>query len=120
MSSPFVDAPRRPSPPLSYQPPALVATPLLPLGELVGRAYLRFTLVDRPGVCAHSTGVLGEYEIGIASVIQKGRAGPVASVPVLVQTHPAPELALRGALAEVDRLVDVTAPTRVIRIEEGL
>jgi homoserine dehydrogenase len=107
-------------PPLSYQPQALKPKPLLGLGELEGRAYLRFTVVDRPGVLAQITGVLGEYEIGIASVIQKGRAGPVASVPVLVQTHPAPELALRSALAEIDRLDDVTAPTRVIRIEEEL
>ena len=53
-------------PPLSYQPQELVAKPLLPLGELVGRAYLRFTLVDRPGVLAQITGVLGEYEIGIS------------------------------------------------------
>ena len=77
--------------------------PLLPLGELVGRTYLRFTAVDRPGVLAHITGVLGEYEIGIASVIQKGRAGPVASVPVLLQTHSCTELALRSALSEIDR-----------------
>ncbi|MFP8880332.1 MAG: homoserine dehydrogenase [Myxococcota bacterium] len=106
--------------PLSYQPQELTPKPLLPLGELRGRAYLRFTAGDRPGVLAQITGVLGEYEIGIASVIQKGRAGPIASVPVLMQTHPAPELALRSALAEIDRLDDVTAPTRVIRIEEGL
>ncbi len=107
-------------PPLSYQPKQFTPKPLLSLRELNGRAYLRFTVVDRPGVLAQITGVLGEYEIGIASVIQKGRAGPVASVPVLMQTHLAPELALRGALAEIDRLGDVVAPTRLIRIEEGL
>ncbi len=106
--------------PLSYQPSELGPKPLLPMGELRGRVYLRFTVVDRPGVLAQITGVLGEHEIGIASVIQKGRAGPIASVPVLMQSHPAPELALRTALAEIDRLADVTAPTRVIRIEEGL
>jgi len=106
--------------PLSYQPEELAPKPLLPLGELVGRAYLRFTVVDRPGVLAQITGILGEYEIGIASVIQKGRAGSISSVPVLMQTHPAPEMALRAALTEIDRLDDVTAPTRVIRIEEDL
>jgi len=107
-------------PPLSYQPRELRPKPLLPLGELSGRAYLRFTVVDRPGVLAQITGVLGENDIGIASVIQKGRAGSDSSVPVLMQTHPAVELALRNAVSEIDRLEDVTAPTRVIRIEEGL
>jgi homoserine dehydrogenase len=106
--------------PLSYLPGVLAPKPLLPLGELRGPVYLRFTAVDRPGVLAHITGVLGEYEISIESVIQKGRAGAAGSVPVLMQTHPARELALRAALEEIDRLPDVTAPTRVIRIEEGL
>jgi hypothetical protein len=39
---------------------------------------------------------------------------------VLVRTHPAPELAIRSALEGIDDLSDVTAPTRLIRIEEGL
>jgi hypothetical protein len=41
-------------------------------------------------------------------------------VPVLVKTHPAPERGVRRALEVIDRLPDVTAPTRMIRIEEGL
>lgn len=104
--------------PLSYLPEALRALPLLPMGEIYGRCYLRFTAVDRPGVLANLTGVLGEHEIGIESVIQKGRGGD--SVPVLVQTHPVREAAIRSALEEIDRLPDVTAPTRLIRIEEDL
>ena len=106
--------------PLSYLPEALESRPLVPLGEIHGRCYLRFTAVDRPGVLAHITGVLGEHEIGIESVIQKGRGGGSASVPVLMQCHPARESAVREALAVVDRLPDVTAPTRFIRIEDGL
>jgi homoserine dehydrogenase len=106
--------------PLSYLPEALGANPLVPLGELHGRFYLRFTMLDRPGVFGHIATVLGEHEIGIESVIQKGRGGAAEAVPVLMQTHPAPEAALRAALEEIDRMEDVTAPTRVIRIEEDL
>ena len=105
-------------PPLSYLPEALRPLPQRPLGELWGRSYLRFTAVDRAGVLGHIAGVLGEHEIGIESVIQKGRGGADGSVPVLVQTHPAREAAVRAALAEIDRRPDVTAPTRLIRIEE--
>ena len=106
--------------PLSYLPGSLQSLPLVPLGELQGRSYLRFTAVDRPGVLAHIAGALGEHEIGIASVIQQGRGGSKESVPVLVQTHPAREAAVRAALEAIDRLPDVTAPTRLIRIEDDL
>jgi len=106
--------------PLSYLPEALHARPLVPLGELYGRNYLRFTAVDRPGVLAHIAGALGDCEIGIESVIQKGRAGVHASVPVLILTHPASEAAVRAALQEIDALPDVTAPTLLVRIEEDL
>ena len=106
--------------PLSYLPEELRELPLVPLGEVRGRCYLRFTAVDRPGVLAHLAGVLGEHAIGIESVIQKGHGDASGSVPVLVQTHPARESAVRAALEEIDRLSDVTAPTRLIRIEEEL
>lgn len=106
--------------PLSYLPAELSAKPLFPLGEVRGRYYLRFTAVDRPGVLAHITSVLGENEIGIESVLQKGRAQSAGSVPVLILTHPAREAAIRSALEIIDALDDVTAPTQLIRIEEGL
>ena len=82
--------------------------------------HLRFTALDRAGVLGHVAGELGRHEIGIESVIQQGRGGASRSVPVLVKTHPAPERAVRRALEAIDRLPDVTAPTRMIRIEEGL
>lgn len=106
--------------PLSYVPGKIEPRPLVPLGDLTGRCYLRFTAVDRPGVLAHLAAVLGEFEISIESVIQKGRGGAAEAVPVLMQTHPAREDAVRRALEIIDRLPDVTAPTRLIRIEEGL
>ncbi len=106
--------------PLSFLPEALRRKPLVSLGELYGRYYLRFTAIDRPGVLGHIAGVLGQHGIGIESLIQKGRASGAGSVPVLVQTHPASEAAIRQALAVIDRRPDVTQPTRLIRIEEEL
>jgi hypothetical protein len=41
-------------------------------------------------------------------------------VPVVVLTHPAREAAVRRALDAIDALDDVTAPTRLVRIEEEL
>jgi homoserine dehydrogenase len=105
--------------PLSYLPEHIVPKPLVGLGELSGRFYMRFTALDRPGVLSHITGALGTEGVGIESVVQKG-TGEGGSVPVIVLTHPCGESALRRALEQIDRLDDVTAPTRLIRIEEGI
>jgi homoserine dehydrogenase len=104
--------------PLSYLPEALHELPLVSQDEVFGRSYLRFTAQDRPGVLGRIAGVLGDHAIGIESVLQKGRHD-TASVPVLMLTHPASEAAVRAALSQIDRMPDVTAPTRQIRIEEG-
>jgi homoserine dehydrogenase len=106
--------------PLSTLPEALVPKPIVPLGELFGRVYLRFTAKDEPGVLSTITGLLGEHGISIESVIQKGRGHAGASVPVVVFTHPAPEAAVRLALDAIDELPEVTERTRLIRIEEEL
>jgi len=106
--------------PLSYMPEQLVPKAQVPLGELVGRRYLRFTALDRPGVLSHITGALGENGIGIESLVQKGRGHTGQSVPVIALTHPASEAALREAIREIDAQVEVTEPTRLIRIEEEI
>jgi homoserine dehydrogenase len=106
--------------PLSYLPEALRPVPLVPLQELRGRCYLRFTALDQPGVLAQISGELGEHGIGIESVMQKGRGGASESVPVLVQTYPAAEADVRAALERIDALPEITAPTRLIRIEDDL
>jgi homoserine dehydrogenase len=105
--------------PLSYMPEALRAWPLVPLAELHGRAYLCFTVEDRPGVLGRIATELGAHGIGIESVIQQ-RAERAGAVPVVVLTHPASEGAVRRALERIDALAPVAAPTRVIRIEEEL
>jgi len=106
--------------PLSYMPEALEPRPLIPLGELEGRFYLRFTAADRPNVLAQITAALGEHGISIESVAQRQEALGTDSVPVLILTHPAPEAHVRRALEEIDSLRDVAAATRLIRIEEEL
>jgi homoserine dehydrogenase len=106
--------------PLAYPPTALAPKPIVPLAELSGRYYLRFTALDRPGVLARIASALGDNGIGIESVVQKGRGDEVDSVPILILTHAANEAAVRVAIGRIDALDDVTAPTRLIRIEEGL
>ncbi len=105
-------------PPLSFQLSDLQRLPLKPMEEVVSRYYFRFSAVDRPGVLSKIAGILGEHEISIAVVIQKGREVG-GSVPIVMLTHEAKEAAVRAALSAIDRLEVVTAPTKVLRIEEG-
>ena len=105
--------------PLGYVPDALQPRPLVPLGELEGRLYLVFTAEDQPGVLGHIATVLGEHGVSIESVIQQ-REHEGRGVPVVVLTHPAREGAVRSALVEIDRMPEVLAPTRLVRIEEDL
>jgi homoserine dehydrogenase len=106
--------------PLAFLPDHLEPLPVLPLGELEGRCYLVFQAADRPGVLGHIAGALGEHGISIESVLQKKAASGTGAVPVLVFTHPARESAVRRALATIDRLPEIAAPTRLVRIEEEL
>ena len=105
--------------PLSFLAHHLEPLPVLPLGELVGRCYLVFQAADRPGVLGQIASALGEHGISIESVLQK-KAAASGAVPVLVFTHPAREDAVRRALATIDRLPEIAAPTRLVRIEEEL
>ena len=106
-------------PPLSYFAEHIAAKPEVPPGDLFTRCYLVFTAEDRPGVLAQITSVLGENGISIESVIQK-RSEAGRAVPIVMLTHPAAEASIRRALDEIDRQDEVTAPTRLVRIEEEL
>ncbi len=104
--------------PLSYLPHHLVPKPSVALDEQSGRFYLRFTVADELGVLAEIAGALGENGVGIESVVQKGSLESETVVPIIVLTHRANEAALRDALAQMDELQEVKAPTLVVRIEE--
>jgi homoserine dehydrogenase len=94
------------------------ALPLRPMDDVRTCYYLRVMAQDRPGVLSRVTGVLGEHDISIASMIQKGR-GPREAVPVVMMTHESRERDMRRALGLIDRLPDVASPTTMIRVEGG-
>jgi homoserine dehydrogenase len=89
---------------------------LKPFSELRTHYYFRFSALDRPGVLSSIAGILGRYQISIASVIQKGREteGPV---PIVMMIHEARESDVQEAIREIDRLPVISDPTRIIRVE---
>lgn len=80
---------------------------------------MRFSALDRPGVVSRISGILGENDISISAVIQKGRQISGA-VPIVMMTHEAYEKNVQRALKEIDRLDVVKGKTMFIRVEHGL
>jgi len=106
-------------PPLGYPLRAQRRVAIQRVDALESEYYLRFMVVDRPGVLAQIAGILGRAGISIASVVQKERERG-APVPIVIRTHHARERDLRGALRVIDRLAVVRSKSTWIRIEENL
>ena len=88
------------------------------MDDITSCYYLRFSVLDKPGVLSRVSGVLGKNNISISSVIQKGRAAAEA-VPLVMMSHEAVERDVRRALDEINKMDCVAGPTMVIRVEEG-
>jgi homoserine dehydrogenase len=89
---------------------------LRPMDRIRSRYYLRVMAVDKPGVLSKVSGVLGEHNISIASVLQKGRAEQ-AAVPVVMLSHEATEGDMQKALKRINHLDVVAQNTVCIRVE---
>ena len=92
---------------------------LKPMDEIETKYYFRFSAVDRPGVLSKISGILGENNISIATVIQKARIENSA-VPIVMTTYKAKEKNVREALKKIDKLDIVLDKTILIRIEDEL
>ncbi len=90
---------------------------LRPFDEVRSNYYFRFSAVDRPGVLSKISGILGERNISISTVIQKGRTKEGA-VPVVMTTYKARERDVREALQAIDQLDVVLDKTVLIRVED--
>ncbi len=91
------------------------ALTIQPPNQFLARYYLRFTVRDRPGVLSAISGVLGQYNISIASVIQK-EVHPVDSVPLVMLTYEAYEHNMQEAIKKIEQMDDVTNTTMLIRV----
>lgn len=72
-----------------------------PAGERRGRAYLRFSVADRPGVLAEIAAAMRDAGVSIESLIQRGTT-PDGGVLIAMVTHEAPERAVSDALARLE------------------
>jgi homoserine dehydrogenase len=85
--------------PFSVSVADLESLPPAESGHRTGRAYLRFTVADRPGVLAEITAAMRDAGVSIESLIQQGRPEEGGEVLVAMVTHEGPESGVTGALA---------------------
>jgi homoserine dehydrogenase len=97
-------------PALSFQRNHIQNIKIMSMDEIVTHYYFRFAALDRPGVLSKISGVLGNHDISIQSVQQKGRKTMVS--------HLAKEVDVQKALAEINDLDVVSDKPVLIRIED--
>lgn len=89
---------------------------VLPIAEAVSQYFVRLNVVDRPGVLAKISAILGAAKIGISSVIQpEGHEGE--SVPLILMIHDATNGAMAKALARIAKLPVVKGKPVMIPVE---
>lgn len=87
-----------------------------PMRDVRTRYYLRLSAVDRPGVLAQISAILGRHRISISSLTQAERRAS-RTVPVIMTTHDARERDLQRAVGQIDRLPTVRGRSVVLRME---
>jgi homoserine dehydrogenase len=103
-------------PPASFQQDQRRPLRIRRMEEIVSLYYLRFMVLDRPGVLSQISGVLGRHGISISSVLQQGRKEG-QTVPVVIMTHASTERDVQASLREIDRMPFISEPTTLIRVE---
>lgn len=89
-----------------------------PISEIETRYYLRLSTVDRPGVLAQISKILGDLQISISSVIQRETDVATGSAQIVLMSYPAQEWAMQRALKEIERLEVVKELSNFIRVED--
>jgi homoserine dehydrogenase len=85
------------------------------LEDIPSPFYLHLDVADEPGVLASVTRVLGEQDVSIKSVVQRGLG---AAARLVMVTHAVPESRLRAAIALLEDFEFVRSPPRTIRVIE--
>ncbi len=87
----------------------------VPGEEVESAFYLHLDVADEPGVLAQIARVLGDKEVSVKSVVQKGMGENARLVMVM---HPVPEGRFDAAVREISKLSLLRSPPRSIRVIE--
>ncbi|MBW7910634.1 MAG: homoserine dehydrogenase [Alphaproteobacteria bacterium] len=82
-----------------------------------GSFYLRFKVLDVPGVVADISAILRDDKVSLESVLQRGR-DPGQPVQLIMTTHETREADMRHAVDKISALKSVMETPHMMRIEE--
>ncbi len=82
----------------------------------ISRYYIRMHTKDEPGILSRISGILGNFSISIASLIQRANTG--SFVPLIMMTHAVSEDSMLKAEAEINRSDFIKGKTVIIRVED--
>jgi homoserine dehydrogenase len=103
-------------PPLAFQQKELSDMPVLPMSETDTSYYLRMQAVEKPGVLANITRILGDNGINIEAIVQKETAE--YQVPVILLTQRVKEETMNRAIEAIEALDDIVGQVTRIRVEQ--
>jgi len=104
-------------PHLAFQPDALSDINILPIEETETAFYLRMHAIDKPGVVADVTKILGDSDISIEAILQKEPVGNASCIPVIFLTQCVKEKEMNRAIAKIEKLDAIDGKVMRIRME---
>ena len=104
-------------PHLAFQHDALSDINILPIEEIETAYYLRMHAIDRPGVVADITKILGDSKISIEAILQKEPEGNASCIPVIFLTQCIKEREMNGAITKIEKLDAIDGKVTRIRME---
>lgn len=104
-------------PHLAFQPDSLEDINVLPMEETETAYYLRMHAVDKPGVLADVTQILGDSGISIEAILQKEPAEGASHVPIIFLTQRIKEKNMNDAIARIEQLDAIDGEVMRIRME---
>jgi len=104
-------------PHLAFQPDALSDINILAMEEVETAYYLRMHAIDRPGVLAEVTKILGDSGISIVAILQKEPATNASHVPIIFLTQRIKEKNMSAAISKIEQLDAIEGEVMRIRME---
>ena len=104
-------------PHLAFQPNELSDISVLPMEEVETAYYLRMQAIDRPGVLAEVTAILGDLGISIEAILQKEPEEGASHVPIIFLTQRVQEKNMNEAIAKIQNLDVIDGEITRIRME---
>ena len=103
---------------LGFQLDQQVTLNVLPISEVSSAYYLRMRAMDKPGVLAEVTKILGDRDISIDAMMQKEPQEGESEADIVILTHVTMERNLDAAIEAIQALSAIAGHVTKIRMEE--